>query len=89
MNLKIIVTVPARLEIAEAVKYYEERRSSAGVKFWIEFKILAKRLKNFPNFIRASENAEFAKRRCIIIPTRFIIESPETSCAYSACCMAR
>ncbi len=48
MNLKIIITAPARLEIAQAVKYYEERRPSAGVKFWIEFKILAKRLKNFP-----------------------------------------
>ena len=48
MNLKIIVTAPARLEIAEAVKYYEERRPSAGVKFWIEFKTLAKRLINFP-----------------------------------------
>ncbi len=48
MNLKIIVTAPARLEIAEAVKYYEERRPSAGVKFWIEFKTLAKRLTNFP-----------------------------------------
>jgi plasmid stabilization system protein ParE len=48
VNLKIIVTAPARLEIAEAVKYYEARRPSAGVRFWIEFKILAKRLKNFP-----------------------------------------
>lgn len=48
MKLKIIITAPARLEIAEAVKYYEERRPSAGVKFWIEFKVLAKRLRNFP-----------------------------------------
>ena len=48
MNLKIVITAPARLEIAEAVKYYEEQRPSAGVKFWIGFKILAKRLKNFP-----------------------------------------
>ena len=48
MNLKIVIVATARLEIAEAVKYYEERRPSAGVKFWIEFKILAKRLKNFP-----------------------------------------
>jgi toxin ParE1/3/4 len=48
VNLKIIVTAPARLEIAQAVKYYEEQRPSAGVKFWIEFKVLAKRLKNFP-----------------------------------------
>ena len=48
MNLKIVITAAARLEIAEAVKYYEEQRPSAGVRFWIEFKILAKRLKNFP-----------------------------------------
>ena len=48
MNLKIVITAPARLEIAEAVKYYEEQRPSAGVRFWIEFKILAKRLKSFP-----------------------------------------
>jgi plasmid stabilization system protein ParE len=48
VNLKIVITAPARLEIAEAVKYYEEQRPSAGVRFWIEFKILAKRLKNFP-----------------------------------------
>ena len=48
MNLEIVITSQARLEIAEAVKYYEEQRPSAGVKFWIEFKILARRLKNFP-----------------------------------------
>ncbi len=48
MNLKIVITAPARREIAEAVKFYEEQRPSAGVRFWIEFKILAKRLKNFP-----------------------------------------
>ena len=48
MNLKIIITAPARLEIAEAVKYREAQRPSAGINFWIEFKILAKRLKNFP-----------------------------------------
>jgi hypothetical protein len=30
VNLKIIITAPARLEIAEAIKYYEERRPSAG-----------------------------------------------------------
>lgn len=48
MNLKIVITAPARREIAEAVKYYEEQRPSAGVKFWIEFKTLGKRLKNFP-----------------------------------------
>lgn len=48
MNLKIIIVAAARLEIAEAVKYYEERRPSAGVKFWIEFKILTRRLKHFP-----------------------------------------
>jgi len=36
------------MEIAQAVKYYEEQRPSAGVKFWIEFKNLAKRLKTFP-----------------------------------------
>ncbi|MGH7975518.1 MAG: hypothetical protein ACREDS_02065 [Limisphaerales bacterium] len=89
MNLKIIITAPARLEIAEAVKYYEEQRPSAGARFWIEFKILAKRLKIFPNFIHDLENAEFAKRQCTIIRTQFIIESPETNCAYSALCMAR
>ena len=48
MNLKIVIVATARLEISEAVKFYEEQRSSAGVRFWIEFKILAKRLKNFP-----------------------------------------
>ena len=48
MNLKIVIVAMARLEIAEAIKYYEDRRPSAGVKFWIEFKILAKRLKYFP-----------------------------------------
>jgi len=48
VNLKIVITAPARLEIAEAVKFYEEQRPSAGVRFWIEFKTLAKRLKNFP-----------------------------------------
>ena len=48
MSLKTIITAPARLELAEAVKYYEERRPSAGVRFWIDFKILSKRLKNFP-----------------------------------------
>jgi len=36
------------MEIAQAVKYYEEQRPSAGVKFWIEFRNLAKRLKTFP-----------------------------------------
>ena len=36
------------MEIAQAVKYYEGQRPSAGVKFWIEFKNLAKRLKTFP-----------------------------------------
>lgn len=48
MNLKIVITAPARLEIAEAVRFYEEQRPSAGVGFWIEFKALAKRLKHFP-----------------------------------------
>lgn len=48
MNLKIVILAEARLEIAKAVKYYEEQRASAGVRFWIEFKILARRLKNFP-----------------------------------------
>jgi plasmid stabilization system protein ParE len=58
VNLKIIITTPARLEIAQAVKYYEEQRPSAGVKFWIEFKILAKRLRNFPEIY-----PRFGKRR--------------------------
>jgi toxin ParE1/3/4 len=48
VNFKIVIVAEARVEIAEAVKYYEEQRPSAGVKFWIEFKVLAKRLKNFP-----------------------------------------
>ena len=48
MNLKVVITAPARLEIAEAVRFYEEQRPSAGVRFWIEFKVLAKRLKCFP-----------------------------------------
>ncbi len=48
MKLKAIITTPARLEIAEAVKYYEQQRPSAGVKFWLEFKLLVKRLKGFP-----------------------------------------
>ena len=48
MSLKIIITAPARWEIAEAVRFYEAQRPSAGVRFWIEFKILVKRLKNFP-----------------------------------------
>jgi plasmid stabilization system protein ParE len=48
VNLKIVIIAPARVEIAEAVTYYEGRRPSAGVKFWIEFKILARRLRKFP-----------------------------------------
>jgi plasmid stabilization system protein ParE len=48
VSVKIVITAPARFEIAQAVKFYEDQRPSAGVKFWIEFKILAKRLKNFP-----------------------------------------
>jgi plasmid stabilization system protein ParE len=48
VNLKTAIVATARLEIAEAVKYYEEQRPSTGVKFWLEFKTLAKRLKNFP-----------------------------------------
>ena len=57
VNLKIVITAPAQLEIAEAVKFYEEQRPSAGVRFWIEFKILAKRLKNFPELYQ-----QFGKR---------------------------
>jgi plasmid stabilization system protein ParE len=48
VSVKIVITAPARFEIAQAVKFYEDQRPSASVKFWIEFKILAKRLKNFP-----------------------------------------
>jgi len=48
VSLRIVITAPARVEIAQAVTYYEEQRPSAGVKFWIEFKNLAKRLKTFP-----------------------------------------
>ena len=48
MKLKAVITAPARLEIAEAIKYYEEQRPSFGVRFWLEFKLLIKRLKNFP-----------------------------------------
>jgi plasmid stabilization system protein ParE len=50
VKLKTIITAPARLEIAEAVKYYEQQRQrpSAGVRFWLEFKLLVKRLKGFP-----------------------------------------
>jgi plasmid stabilization system protein ParE len=48
VSLKIVITASARLEIAQAVKFYEDQRPSAGVKFWIEFKSLAKRLKKFP-----------------------------------------
>lgn len=48
MKLRVIITSPAKLEIAEAVKRYEEHRPSLGVRFWLEFKTLAKRLKLFP-----------------------------------------
>ena len=48
MKLRVIITSPARLEIAEAVRHYEEQRRSFGVRFWLEFKTLAKRLKSFP-----------------------------------------
>lgn len=48
MKLRVIIASPARLEIAEAVRRYEEQRPSVGVRFWLEFKILAKRLKLFP-----------------------------------------
>lgn len=48
MNLKVVIAALARIEIAEAVRFYEEQRPSAGVRFWIEFKVLVKRLKNFP-----------------------------------------
>lgn len=52
MNLRTVITAPARLEIAKAINYYEERRPSTGVRFWIEFKVLAKRLKIFPEIYR-------------------------------------
>ena len=48
MKLRVTITSPARLEIAEAVRRYEEQRPSYGVRFWLEFKTLAKRLKQFP-----------------------------------------
>ena len=48
MKLRVVITSPARPEIAEAVRRYEEQRPSYGVRFWLEFKILAKRLKQFP-----------------------------------------
>lgn len=48
MKLRVIIIAPARLEIAEAVRRYEEQRPSYGVRFWLEFKTLAKRLKAFP-----------------------------------------
>jgi len=48
VKLRVIITSPARLEIAEAVRRYEEEQPSLGVRFWLEFKILAKRLKLFP-----------------------------------------
>jgi len=63
VNLKVIITAPARLEIAEAVKFYEEQRPSAGVRFWIEFKILAKRLKTFPEIYPAFGKRGIRKAR--------------------------
>jgi len=48
VSLKIVIIAPAQTEIAQAVKYYEEQRPSAGIRFWIEFKNLAKRLETFP-----------------------------------------
>ena len=48
MKLRVIITSPAKLEIAEAVQRYEEQRPSLGVRFWLEFKTVAKRLKSFP-----------------------------------------
>ncbi len=57
MSLKIVITAPARVEIDQAIKYYEERRPSAGVKFWIELKNLSKRLKTFPEIY-----SQFGKR---------------------------
>lgn len=48
MSRRVIITASARLEIAEAVRKYEEQRPSVGVRFWIEFKNLAQRLKQFP-----------------------------------------
>jgi plasmid stabilization system protein ParE len=49
------------MEIAEAIKYYDERRPSAGVKFWIEFKNLAKRLKTFPELYSRFGKREIRK----------------------------
>ncbi len=48
MKLRVVITSLARLEIAEAVRQYEEQRPSLGVRFWTEFKTVAKRLKMFP-----------------------------------------
>lgn len=61
MSLRIVITAPAQMEIAEAVKYYEEQRPSAGVKFWIEFKQLAKRLKTFPELYSRFEKPGIRK----------------------------
>ncbi len=57
MKLRVIITSTARIEIAEAVRRYEEQQPSNGVRFWMEFKILAKRLKLFPEIY-----AQFGKR---------------------------
>ncbi len=68
MNLKIVITAPARIEIAEAVKFYEERRPSSGVKFWIEFKSLARRLKSFPELYPRFGKRRVRKARMHIYP---------------------
>lgn len=89
MSLKVVIVAAARLEIAEAVKYYEEERPSAGVNFWIEFKLLAKRLKIYPELYPKFGKRGIAKRGCAFIHTRFIIGSQKMNCACSASCMAR
>ena len=56
------------MEIAQAVKYYEEQRPSAGVKFWIEFKNLAKRLKTFPELYSQSGKCGIRKAPMRVYP---------------------
>jgi len=53
VKLRTIITSPARLEIAKAVEWYEQQRPSAGVRFWLEFKAFAQRLKTFPEIYPA------------------------------------
>jgi len=48
VKLRVVIASPAKLEIAEAIQHYEEQRPSLGVRFWLEFKTMAKRLKSFP-----------------------------------------